>query len=634
MIVGNMPSPSPLSLSSSSHARSRQVSIVDACACGFVLLMGVFEATHYTHAADFLQDPTYVDLAKSIAVHGSYQISSLPETTLPPGFALVLALVGRFCGFTPAALFPVTAICAALGTVLAYLLIRRVQGKGIAAAACVLFASSATVFIYNTAGIFPEMPYFLASMLVLLLALHIDTAKPGKFTVAWEILLGVVLGLAILIRSIGIALLIALVLWIIVSWMFDGKTGKRRMVRLSAAITFGLAAQLSWTLWSQRHQVLEWQLPGYPESYISQLRVKDGNDPELGSARLSDIPPRIERNLLTRALEADQQLSGRYISNFWPSPAIAGVVILIFSGLAFSLRNGGQLCDWYYLSYEGIFLLWPWNTEKRFLFPILPLFCLYLWRGILAWKNYLVSRPRQAGISLAIAASILSAGSAAFLFHLAAFAGDPNHSRADHIQPIAAALFWAITAIFGLAWFTHHSLAKPAVDERSPAHRRGMVIWLRPQLAFNLLAITLVGALVLENAAMVLRTGRDNLRLTLTTQTTYPDIEAATWIRAHEPSGHVIMARFPELIYHYTQGRIVWLPPISDARVLMDGVRRLHVGVIVAIHRSRNYWVPAEDVSIQNLLRAYPNSFHLSHQGPNSWIYDVVKADTAQPRAP
>jgi hypothetical protein len=68
----------------------------------------------------------------------------------------------------------------------------------------------------------------------------------------------------------------------------------------------------------------------------------------------------------------------------------------------------------------------------------------------------------------------------------------------------------------------------------------------------------------------------------------------------------------------------VWFPPISDPRVLMDGIRRFHVDVVVVAHHPDSYWRPPEDVCFQSLLHAYGSAFLLSHQGPDYWIFDVV----------
>ena len=199
------------------------------------------------------------------------------------------------------------------------------------------------------------------SMTALLLTLKIDRIQRGLLLPVWIALLSVALVLAVLIRSVGIALIVGLVTWTVTSFVLAPENARLRMKRFLIPLVLGLVAQLGWSGWAQRHEALEWQLPGYPGSYVSQLRVKDGQHPELGLAHVSDIPNRMGRNVVMQAAGFAQLLIRRNISKFWSSPAICGVVIVIAVGLASSLRDAGQLHDWYFLWYECIFLVWPWD---------------------------------------------------------------------------------------------------------------------------------------------------------------------------------------------------------------------------------------------------------------------------------
>jgi Dolichyl-phosphate-mannose-protein mannosyltransferase len=606
----------------SAHVPSIASPGVDWLIYAFVLLVGTFQLTHYTRTADFVADVTYPDLAHSILEQGAYQLRFLPQTVFPPGFPFILALVGRVSGFTPAGLFPVIAVSTALGLIFAYLLLRRVGGRGVAAVACLLFGSSPVLFVFNTTVVSPEMSYFLASMLVLFLALKIDDAGPGRVSIAWILLLSLCVVLAVLIRSVGVALVMGLGAWCATSLLISSELGWRRIKRFSVPLLFGLAAQLSWGEWAQDHQVLEWQLPGYPNSYFSQLKVKDGQHPELGEAHIGDIPRRVAQNIVTRTVSLGQVLTHRYISGFWPSPAICGVVILISIGLASSFRNAGQLHDWYFLWYELIFLFWPWDTKDRFLFPVVPLAVLYLWRGAKVLWNYSTRHPKIAGVCLVLAASFLALRSAEFAFRVTTLTTNMRHAMADRLEPVAATLFWVILAVIGAGM-----LAYPALR----SSRMGAALaWLRRHTESNVslpmqfVLILAIALLVEQGARQILIRGRDNLQPEITGEPMYPEIEASAWIKTHEPGDRVIMAREPEFVFHYTQRRVVWFPPISDPDVLMDGIRRHHVAVVVVAHHSPSYWLPTEEDSFQSLLRSYGTSFQLRHQGPENWIYEVV----------
>jgi hypothetical protein len=595
--------------------------VADVAVYTFILLMGAFQLAHYPHTADFMNDVTYPDLARSILEQGSYQLRFLPQTTFPPVFPLILAAVGSILGLTPAALFPVIAISATLGLLAAYELLCRVEGRVVAAGTCLLLASSPVLFGFNTAVIYPEMPFFLMSMLVLLLALKIDRTERGKVLIGWVLLLCVALVLAVLIRSVGVALVAGLGAWIAMSLLVVPEAGWRRLRKFLIPLALGLAAHMGWSMWAQRHEILEWQLPGYPQSYISQLKLKDGHYPELGEAHLSDIPGRVGQNILKRAAGLSQLLIRRNVSKFWSSPAVFGVLLLITVGLVSSVRNGGQLHDWYFLWYEFIFMVWPWNYGDRFLIPVMPLACLYVWRGAKTLKDYSVHQPRALSVGLVLLSALLCISSAAFALGRLAFPVNPQHVRGDHLQTIAATLFWGILTVIGFWMLKSHSLNHfRDVSGRSP--RLSRIVESGIPLALRLGAVSVIATLVLSGTLQALAIGRDNLNPDITKQPGYPMIEAAEWIRTHEPPDRVIMARDSEYIFHFTHRRVVWFPPISDPRVLMDGIRRHHVAVVLVVHHSENYWLPAEDACFQSLLQAYPHAFRLIHQGLDTWVYE------------
>lgn len=596
--------------------RIRDPRVLDVFVYAFVLLMGLFQFTHYPHTADFLSDVTYPDLARSLLQHGTYEVRLLPQTTLPPGLPFVLAAVEKFFGLAPVVAFRVIAAFTALGLIAAYEFLRRAEGRGVAAIACLLLGSSPALFAFNTGVVFPEMPYLFFSMVALLLALKIDRAERGSLVILWVSLLSGALVLAVLVRSVGVALLSGLFAWMLASVAFAPSSGRRRLVRFVLPLALGLAAQFAWSAWAHHHQTLEWQLPGYPESYVSQLGVKNGQYPELGLASARDIPPRIGRNVGMRAAGVSKLLVRRNIADFWPSPAVAGLIVLVVIGLVWSLSGGGQLYDWYFLSYEFIFLLWPWDYRDRFAFPVMPLICLYLWRGGIAVKHLLIERPRITTLALTGLGSILSISSLAFALRLAEFPVNPDHVRGDHAQTVIATLFWGAFAITALLMFR---LQQKHGASLSHVFRPGL------GLAFGSVGILAVAVLVGVGIKSIAANGRDNLHPNIAKVAFYPELEASDWIRSNEKSGTVVMAREPEFVFHYSHEPTVWFPPISDPSVLMDGIRRYRVGLIEVSHHQDSYWLPSEDACFEKLLEAYGSSFRLDHRGPDYWVYEVAR---------
>ena len=399
-------------------------------------------------------------------------------------------------------------------------------------------------------------------------------------------------------------------------------SGRRRLKRFLLPLTLGLIAQLSWSLWAQRHEVLEWpNLPGYPQSYVSQLKVKNGQYPELGMAHLSDIPSRVERNMVTRTIGFDKLLTRRYVSSFWSSPAIAGVILLIVLGLVSSFRNGGQLHDWYFLWSEIIFLFWPWDYRERFIYPVVPLACLYLWRGAKTLKLSAVRKPKMIGWLVFCGGLFLSVISACFALRILSFEVDKDHVRGDHLQPLVATLFWLMSMVVGIVIFKFQTLRNLQRRARS---LESLTDFARSwgQVSFRVVTGLIVTVLVASGLLQQVAVGHNHMNPDITRQSFYPEIEAAAWIKKYEPN-RVIMAREQDTLFHYTGQRVVWFPPISNPKVLMDGIRRLHAELLIVAHHSDSYWLPPEDTCFQLLRQAYGGTFQLIHQGHDYEIFEV-----------
>ena len=201
----------------------RGFSSTDVAVYVCLMALGVFQLTHFLHTADFVNDVTHPDLARSLLQKGSCQIRFLPETTFPPGFAILLAVVGLLFGITPATMFTAVAVSTTLGFIAAYERLVQVEGRPLASAACLLFAASPPLFAFNTVVVYQEMSYLLASMLSPLVVVKIDRAKSGTTPIGWMLFLSLTLTSAIFIRSVGVALLVALVAWIAASLLWFRK---------------------------------------------------------------------------------------------------------------------------------------------------------------------------------------------------------------------------------------------------------------------------------------------------------------------------------------------------------------------------------------------------------------------------
>ena len=376
--------------------------------------------------------------------------------------------------------------------------------------------------------------------------------------------------------------------------------------------------------WSTRHAVTpEWPIAGFPRSYLSQLTVKNGNDPELGQASLKDLPPRVGENLAGEASELVELVTRKGCCRTleWFSPWVVCPFLLILVGLASSVANrGGQLYDWYFMVYTVMYLVWPWNFEARFYLPVAPLACLYLWLGAKRLGGWTIDNPKVvAGLGV-LAATFCGTGATLYWWR--------STDTSFRYNNVVATVFWGVAAVVAAGTWLEPRVV-PLLRTHLAFGTRGTGFSRPVKLAGLALFVVAVGVGIAGQLAI----GRDNLRSDPTAGATYPDIEAAKWIRDRTPPNSVLMARDPDVFYYYTGRKVVWFPPISDPKVLMEGMRKYGVQYVVVLdRRGETYWQPPEDQCFKRLSVSFPKAFHLVHRGPREEVFELVPAAQIAPK--
>ena len=577
-------------------SRIDAVTIIDAVVCLLILGFGSLQFLLFQRAPDFYTgDTTYFELARSLHLNGTYGFNFRSETMLPPGFPFLVALICDAFGWTHTVVVRAMAVFCTLGFLATYAFLRREYGRGIAASVSLVLVSSPAFFTHATRYIYSDLAYFFTSMAGLYLALRLDEARSrfaGLAAMAGVFLIG-----SLLIRSAGIMLFAGMTVWLVISADREPQLIRERLKKFLPILVAAFVVQASWTFWAHRHErAPEWPIGGYPRSYLSQLLVKNGNHPELGNTSPSDIPIRIERNLSDRAAGFMQFVARRgYRKLFlreWFSPWVVIPTLFILVGLIRSIRRrGGTMYDWYFIGHEAMYLVWPWNFEERFLLPVAPLACAYLWRGAestCTWMRRDVLRASAWTFAVALVCGALTIA---------------DGRDGIRLQVAFAALGWAVVAV---APFAAGLFSRLSVNASRAA------------------AAALVCVLVLTGLVLQLQLGIDNIRFDVTRDSGYPAIEAAQWIGAHTPADAIVMARQEDVVYHYTGRRTVWFPPISNPQVLMEGIRTHRVQYIVVPARIEgSYFEPQEEECFEHLQAAFPNAFRLVHTGPTERTFAV-----------
>jgi len=595
--------------------------VVDCLVCAAILALGVFQIYAHQRAPDFpFEDVGYFEQAKSLLHDGFYGFNSVPERVQPPGLALLLALICKIIGCRYGLLLSSMAVFLTLGFLVWYQVIRKAEGRGVAAATCLLLGSSPWIFYFISRGIWPSAPYFFVSGLALWIVLKLDGAQTRARRYLLSAALALTVAFSVLIQSAGIALVGALLASMAFTWPRDRGTAVRRFRVFLPAILLGIVTQFTWM--HRGSTPADWPLPGYPESYVSQLKLKLGNYPELGFANAADVLSRVKTNVGERTVVLAEILTSHWIERSYSSVAVAIPLVLTVVGLGDSLLGGAgeDILAWYFLGFEFIYILWPWRFEFRFLFPSTVLACLFIYRGARKMAVWFRLYPRR------VAACVLPV--CLFLWAIAirnGWAAGPSWSSG--VQSKFSAAFWFAASLFSV-WVICKNRPSILLGQRSEPP-----VFLR-QISMRPLSLTFLqmGALVLT-ALLVARAiwedipiARTNLAFEEERFGQLPDIVAANWIRLHTDPVDVIAARHVPLVFHYSQRRVIWFAPIVRSQVLMEGFRRLDIRYVIVVDRDYSYYLPPDEVCFDIVQRAYPSAFHLVAQLGQARIYEVVPA--------
>src|SRR5262245_30366576 len=217
----------------------------DIIVYGLILSLGALEFALSQRSDDFFTgDVTYVELARSIISEGVYGFNFKPETLLPPGLPLILASLCVTFGCTYAVLIRSMAVFVTLAFIASYELLRREEGRTVAAVSCLLLASSPIVFAFSTRVVLSDLPFFFTSISTLLLATMLDRANSPRARVFLWFLCGSLFVGSLLLRSSGIALLTGLLGWLSVSWFTDREVRLRRLRTFVPLLLVGLFVEI------------------------------------------------------------------------------------------------------------------------------------------------------------------------------------------------------------------------------------------------------------------------------------------------------------------------------------------------------------------------------------------------------
>jgi hypothetical protein len=606
--------------------------VADIVVFGLIAGFGLMQFLCCERAHDFLNDDSFfADAAHSIVQHGFYGINGYAETNMPPGMSWIFAALS-IAGISGHGTFlRTTAIFATVGFLASYELLRRQVPRGVAAAICLLLISSPIYFQTVSQWVVYRCPYFFFSIAALLVAREYDKAKNPVPRLVWGALLTALVAASLMLASVGIALLGGIVATLCIAFVRNRRLGVARLRRYFVVLLVAFVVQGAWVHHEQGDasagiSAQEWPIPGFPQSYLSQLKVKSGNYPELGMATPGDIALRIVKNSYQRSNLISRVLLRRPLLNHaWMSFLTLGVLMLVGLGWGYSVwPSGGDLQEWYFAVHELIYLLWPWTVDYQNILPIAPLTCFYLWRGTQLLAHLAKRRARALGFALLPVALFLSVACYMWM-HGSGIAAGLSH---DGLQDEASFLVWLMIAILAL-WMVWADTAwlRQAAALKAWCSKGIHLSLAAPPRVFRFLVLAFVSALIVIGLAAQIKIARANLDPQSATNRPTADVQAALWIRSNTAPNAVIMGREVPTVYHYSNRKVIWFPPSSNPDLLMEGVLKYKIDFVIVIRRKYSYYLPPDDDCFNALLTAYPHAFRLSYETPEFRIFKVLKGN-------
>lgn len=542
----------------------------------------------------------YSGMAESLYHTHTYRFNESRHIPYPPGMPLILAGIMTVFGEAYAPQIVAVGVFGAFGLAAAFLLLRISAGFPLNVWACLLLLTSSTFFGLNTTMILSDTAYFLTSTVCVLLAMSLaDQGEHDKGTLWRASALALLTPASFLIRPIGVALVAGLGLWLGFLSLFHRTSFSILCRRIGPALITGTLSFLWWTWFSRSTEILEW--PGqYLHSHWKQLVLKDYYSPELGRMDFGDLVLRISENTAAMGAVVSTFVTNQWINPFLSSPAVILPILLIVLGLTATIRERGvTLLETYFCVYVAILSLWPFAVGMdRFLFPVMPLALLYIYRGC-RYIAYLSTHKTEyfweAATKFGAALATVSVG------HVFLAVGGKSK------QSLAATGFWTAVLLVSLAF---RRMRWQIFTERTTVLLRGVA-------GCILVAICLLGL------RAQIRMAVDNLNPRPSPRAVEKD--AALWLYANTPADAIVMAEQVSIFHRFSRRRTIHFPITSNPAVILETMSRYNVRFLAVNDGPQDFrYLPTQQDRVAKLQEAYPKQLRLIARTPGYRIFQVA----------
>jgi len=319
-------------------------------------------------------DSIYVSTAKAIATGQGYRLISLPyqpaQTKYPPFYPWLLSLLWRVFPQFPQNLIPMTmlTIAATVGFLAVshrYLLKQGYVNNWQAALILVLAVVNWRTLVMATT-LYSEAVYAFVSVVALYLAEKYENHDRSWTT---GVLVGAVVGLTYLTRSVGITLLVAIALSSLLR-----RQWKRALIPIGVASLF----VVGWALWTHANKTTAQGINvAYYTNYFGHINyVISSLQDQNGMTRAGVITYLLSRNIFIFTMVSPMVVILGV--DFILAQYFGFASLFVLAGFARQVRTRLRLLHIYIILYIAMNALVPFPSYDRYLIPLIPFVLMFV----------------------------------------------------------------------------------------------------------------------------------------------------------------------------------------------------------------------------------------------------------------
>jgi hypothetical protein len=586
-------------------------SIIILCAIFFYSLIIIkFHSPYEWYGADLSY---YIGTSKSIIEKHSYEFDYSPQTKFPPGYPLFLSGLTYICGkhVNKTDIFIIcTAMMGLLGIGLSYLLIQKYSPL-YALCICFLFLTSPVMFLLASQSIGSDLPYFAFFIITIILGIKLESTNNNslkKYIIS--IFFTISLVFSIMLRSIGIALLAAILCYILLPFVMRKKeSGIKRIKLFIIPFFIGSISEIAWLIWSSYHRIVYY--PGqYFDSYLTQIKFINPHRPTLGYASFADIMLRFFNNISRQITHIwEMIIHTNWLQPFWLSPFVIITICLLCLCIYKKIKAKNiNFLFLYFIFYMGIILVWPFDEGHRFIIPIFPIFCLYLFEGIDIFLTQVNKNFYKVIFNFGIISGVCTVISSTLivLFNLRG------------LQYYASIIFWIgiFLIIIVLEILLKFQNFKVIFNKGNLLLKSGKLY--KSVIVFFTFLFCCYGIVQEYSIA------NKNVHLNPENVLHYYWAQAGLWLKEHVPQNCVIMTTHYELIHYKSGCKTIPFPVSNSYNLISSTIIKHKPDYIIIINEGKYpYFFPTDEERFNILQKYHDFSFSLVYLNPECKIYKI-----------